>query len=98
MKNEEGPICLLNCYRGRNRTTNAVEGWQNKKNKKIRDRKFKLRGRQFSILVNEGRVEGKRRKTTYTKLDERLEKVIKECQWKDSVLCLKSISYLRKLK
>lgn len=109
LENSEVPVSLWSCYRRRHRTTNAVEGWHNKinnflgkPNPKIKDvikcMKTEAENSACALMRTELSMEGKRRKTTYMKVDERLEKTVKKYEEDGDIrACLKAISYLQKL-
>lgn len=109
LENEEIPIHVWTCYKRRHRTTNAVEGWNNRinnilgrPNPKLKDvllcLKREAESSAFMYMRAELNLEGKRRKTTYQKLDERIEKTINKYEASgDITSCLKALSYMHKL-
>ena len=84
LDNYDIPVELWNCHNKRHRTTNAVEGWNNRLNNMFRKPNPKLKDliqcfktvaenascAYMRIMLNLG---GKRRKYAYMKLDNRID-------------------------
>lgn len=109
LENDEIPVSLWSCYGRRHRTTNAVEGWHSKinnmlvkRNPKVKDvigvMRTEAESTACAIMRRELNMDGKRRKSTYRRLDERLEKTVKMYEEDGDIMaCLKAISYIQKL-
>lgn len=107
MENEEVPVELWSCYNRRHRTTNSVEGWHNKintelgrPNPRVKDLinclKKEAESSACALIRAQLNMEGKRRKTAYMTLDDRLERTVKKYEESgDIVTCLKTISHLQ---
>lgn len=109
LENEDIPIQLWNCHNRRHRTTNAVEGWNNRLNSMFRRPNPRIK-ELIQCLKTEAEnaacmymrlqvnLEGKRRKSAYKKLDESIEKTIKKYEETGDIrACLRTLTYLQKL-
>lgn len=109
MENEQNAIQQWNCHRSRHRTTNAVEGWNNKLNSMfqrpspriteliqcLKTEAEKSACMYMKIQLN---LEGKRRKLKYRKTDAGIERTMKKYEETgDLMTCLRTLSYLQKL-
>lgn len=109
IENENIPISIWNCYKKRHRTTNAVEGWNNKLNSMLAKNhprfkdviqclKKEAENTNCMYMRMELNLEGKKRKKMYIKLDERLDKTIRKYEETGDIRgCLVAISYIQKL-
>lgn len=109
LENEQISIQLWNCYKRRHRTTNAVEGWNNKVNStfqkprpRVKDlvQTLKMEAENSAVIYMRMQLnlDGKRRKLKYKKLDKSIEKTIKLYEETGNIRqCLRTLSYLQKL-
>lgn len=109
LENENISISMWNVYKQRHRSNNAVEGWNhrlnvllNKPHPNVYDLVAHLKqeanfcdhllDRQYLNL------EGKRRKSTYRLLDERIDRILSEYEiTKDLKKCLETLAFVQKL-
>lgn len=109
LENTEIPVSLWSCYQRRHRTTNAVEGWHHRINSILLNPKPKVKDvvkclKKEAEVTNrmymrmELRMEGKKRKRKYVKIDERIERTVKKYEETGNIKsCLKAISFIQKL-
>lgn len=108
MEDERNDIHQWNCYNRRHRTTNSVEGWNNKLNSmvqrpnpRIKDLiqclKTEAEHSAYMYMTKQLNLEGKRRKLKYKKMDAAIQKTIKKYEENGNILaCLRTLSYLQK--
>lgn len=109
MESEQNDIQQWNCYNRRHRTTNSVEGWNNKLNSmfhrphpRIKELilclKTEAENSACMFMTLQLNLEGKRRKLKYKKVDRAIETTIKKYEENGDIkACLRTLSYLQKL-
>lgn len=109
LENPEFPIKLWSCYQRRHRTTNSVEGWNNRlntllerPNPRIKDVVMCLKGEgektNCAFMKYELNIEGSKRRKKYIKYDERLERIMKRYEANGNLRsCLRALSYSQNL-
>lgn len=100
---------MWNCYNKMHRTNNAVEGWNNRlghvvsrSHPRVLDlvKHLKEESEQsdFFYRRKELSLAGEKRKSTYIKLDQRIQKILTQYnESKDIKVCLKALAYVTKL-
>lgn len=109
MENAVVDIDMWNIFGQKHRTNNSVEGWNHRLNMAIKNphphiiQLIKcLKGESiYSDLLAKRKslnLEGNRRKLTYIRLDERIEKIMNEyAETNDLRKCLKTLAYIQKM-
>lgn len=109
LDNQDIPIEMWNCHQARHRTTNAVEGWNNRLNnlvgrphpklkEVVKVLKTEAEKTNCAFLKAELNMEGKKRRRKYVKLDGRIEKIQKKFENdKKMKSFLKAVAYSQKM-
>lgn len=109
LENSEFPVEMWNCHQRRHRTTNSVEGWNNRlntllgrPNPRIKDVVMCLKAEgektNCTFMRYELSLEGTKRKKKYTRYDVRLERIMKRYEANRNLRsCLTALSYTQNL-